>query len=187
MIYLYAPIGGPTVQRCRSSSRVSLPRDNQYGITQIDALHQSANGRMTLVIADDTEAIPVLWTELDLSSLKKARYALAEREGISSTYVDRSVGVWSPSVSSDRRETATIGEWAASRGVSCVVWTALRPNSMGGPGRPSCDQVVRYLAGLEGESSRLAEEYIRRAPRQIRTPYRPIIERDLGWTPAIST
>ena len=153
----------------------------------VEFARQSANGRMTLVIAEDTDAIPVLWTELNLSSLKKARDALAEREGISSTYVDRFVGVWSPSFSSDRRETATIGEWAVSRGVSSVVWTALRPKFPGGPGKPSCDQVVRYLAGLAGESSRLAEEYIRRAPRQIRTPYRPFIERELGWTPAAST
>jgi hypothetical protein len=64
--------------------------------------------------------------------------------------------------------------------VTGAVWTALKPSFAGRPVKPSCDQVIRYLADLEAEPKRLAEEYVRRAPAQIRTSYREGIEGELG-------
>ena len=42
--------------------------------------------------------------------------------------------------------------------------------------------VLGHLRGLDGGERDRAERYIRRAPEQIRTPYRDAIQRELGWT-----
>ena len=64
-----------------------------------------------------------------------------------------------------------------------VVWTALGARFPGVAGEPSSEQVVAYLKGLASPEKELAEEYIRKAPRQIRTAYRERIEAALGWMP----
>lgn len=148
----------------------------------VEFARQSANGRITLVIAEDSEPIPVLWNVLDVDSLEQARQSLARREGITSCYADCAVGAWSSRFSSGHGEDRNIAAWAAALGVSAVVWTALSPRFAGRPIKPSCDQVLTYLANLEGETRRLAEEYVRNAPAQIRTAYRQRIERELDWT-----
>jgi hypothetical protein len=147
----------------------------------VEFARQSANGRITLVIAEDTVAIPVLWAALDVGSLDEARRALARREGISVANVESSIGAWSISFSSRHREVQSIAEWANAAGVNGVVWTALRPKFAGKSIKPSSDQVIKYLANLEGAARGMAEEYIRRAPVQIRTSYRQRIEHELGW------
>ena len=49
--------------------------------------------------------------------------------------------------------------------------------------RPSQSQAIDYLKALTGETRRDAEEYVRKAPAQIATPYRTAFEKTLGWTP----
>jgi hypothetical protein len=137
---------------------------------------------MTLVIAEDAESVAVLWAALDVRSLEGARQALGRREEINPTNMESFVGVWSSATSSDHGADRSIAEWAGATGVTGVVWTALPPKFAGKPFKPSSDQVVSYLSNLEGETRRLAEEYVRRAPVQIRTSYRRRIEHELGWT-----
>ena len=77
-----------------------------------------------------------------------------------------------------------IEAWATGRGLDAVIWTALKPRFMGESGRiPDIGQVIDSLDGLEGETRAIAERYVRRAPVQITTPYRAVIEERLGWTP----
>ena len=64
-----------------------------------------------------------------------------------------------------------------------MIWTKLRPRWNGQEGCPSSETVVEYLADLRGPTRDCAEEYIRRAPRQIDTEYRRSIEAVLGWAP----
>jgi len=42
--------------------------------------------------------------------------------------------------------------------------------------------VLQYLRGLDRNKQELAEEYIRKTPKQIDTDYRRAIESELGWT-----
>ncbi len=64
------------------------------------------------------------------------------------------------------------------------MWTNLGSSFGGTNGRtPTEREVVGYLRALEGEARAAAEEYVRRAPRQINTAYRRAIEKVLGWTP----
>lgn len=150
----------------------------------LEFARQSANGRITLVIVPGAAPISALWCALDVDTLDEARQVLAKREGIKPAYVERSVGVWGKGVCSRHRETEAIGKWAEAANLSGVVWTALQPRFEGKSTTPSIDQVLEHLANLDAEAKRLAEEYVRRAPPQIRTAYRERIECDLGWVAA---
>lgn len=147
---------------------------------------QSRDGHITLVIEDGLPVSRVLWAKLDVADLDAAREALRRRERTS----HQNVAHWSRNNGTSRRtEAAVIEIWAARKPeIEAVVWTALPPkfNAIDGY-MPSGSDVVEYLSGLTGEQHRLAEEYVRKAPLQIRTPYRAAIERALGWTPLPAT
>ena len=135
-----------------------------------------------LVIAEDTESIPTLWTELGVHSVVDARHALARRESIQPAYVGVSVGYWHVDSPSSHDHATSIGIWAERVGARAVVWTALKPRFRGKPVKPSCNEVLAYLTSLKGKTRDLAEQYIRCSPQQIRTHYRSMIELKLGWT-----
>ncbi|WP_301233864.1 hypothetical protein [Pandoraea cepalis] len=73
-------------------------------------------------------------------------------------------------------------DWTNLKDVDGVVWTALPPKFDSEERKPTMDEVVNYLSGLSGEERDRAEEYVRKAPRQVGTPYRQRIEAALGWT-----
>ncbi len=145
----------------------------------------SSGGRLTLVITEGAPAITVFWSRLSVTSVDDAIQALAAREGIPEQNMHRSIGVWSAERSSGHAQAATVGTWATESELSAVVWTALKPGFPGRRGEPlTCQEALAHLHTLEGEKRADAEEYIRRTPVQVRTPYRIAIEHKLGWTPA---
>lgn len=148
----------------------------------IEFARESRDGRITLVVAEESPPLPVLWSVLNVSSLIDARQALAAREKIQEKNFERSIGAWSRELSTNHAEVASVKAWAETMDVSGVVWTALKPRFSHQLRMPSCEEIVEYLSGLEGDTRRFAEEYVRRAPPEIETPYRVEIERQLGWT-----
>jgi hypothetical protein len=79
---------------------------------------------------------------------------------------------------------AEIAEWLATKPLDAVVWTALparRPD--GRLERPGGPELVEHLARLEGPARERAEQYIRLAPEQLRTPNRLRFEAFFGWSP----
>lgn len=149
----------------------------------VEFARQSNNGRITLVTCAGAPPVPVLWAEMDAANKTAAIDALAAREGIPAKNIERHVGVWRPDEKPLGPIADTVGEWAAPLGLAAVVWTALPPKFGGVERKPSVQEVVDYLSGLTGERRILAEEYIRRTPRQVRTRYRTAIEHSLGWQP----
>jgi hypothetical protein len=145
----------------------------------VEFARESSCNRLTLVLLPEGKRVATLWAEMLDGGLKDARSNLAHREKANVVRI----GVWP----SDRRylHKATIGSWANERGFDAVVWTALAPKFDNENGTiPSVSQVITYLWGLVyRERSARAQEYIRKAPAQIATPYRAIIEAELGWTP----
>lgn len=116
--------------------------------------------------------------------MKAADLAVARRDLMAREGTEKAVHVagWS---AGDPAPAAIPGllTWAEARGISGVVWTALPSRFDKRTVVPSIGQVLDYLRGLEGEKRMAAEEYIRRAPHQVDTPYRRAIEAALGWTP----
>jgi hypothetical protein len=96
---------------------------------------------------------------LKSASLAEADEALAQREGL-------------PRLASIGRSGAhypfaeRIAEWASARGLSGVVWTALKPGVVGRRGAaPNLDDLKAYLASLPPDRCLRAAEYIAKAPK----------------------
>ena len=146
-------------------------------LIRVEFARKSIDGRITLVLDSSTPAVQSLWSVMDVPDLIAVQEALRVREQIPQK--TNRIGVWSVG-RSFRAEISDLDQWAKARGVRDVVWTDLPPNL------PENDRelhVVDYLRKLVGTERELAEKYIRRAPRQIDTPYRRRIEVELGWSP----
>lgn len=139
---------------------------------------QSSRNRVTLVLVEGLPSVDVLWNVMLVSNLGEAAEALREREGT----VPKNIGTWFRGSAS--RENA-IGEWAKERNLTGVVWTALEPRFSKQDRMPALNEVIEHLQNLKASGlSANAEEYVRKAPLQIRAPYRHEIERQLGWFPS---
>ncbi|MET4218898.1 hypothetical protein ABIB00_004119 [Bradyrhizobium sp. LB14.3] len=147
----------------------------------VEFTRQSKDGRMTLVITDGAKPVTVFWSELEATSPDEARKMLGAREGVPNANIPSSIGLWQSGASTADAVASVIADWAVAAKLEGVVWTALPPKFGVKTITPSADQVIAYLAALQGEPRRRAEEYIRRAPLQIATAYRQRIERTLGW------
>ncbi|MYN47639.1 hypothetical protein GTP23_21590 [Pseudoduganella sp. FT93W] len=147
----------------------------------VEFARKSENGRLTLVLAGDAQPSTGFWALCPQDAMAQAIEALALREGIPPSARARRIGQWRPG-QEDPPHMSDLSPWAARHGITGAVWTDLRPNFDDGQ-TPGIDRVLHYLRGLTGEKRALAEEYIRKAPRQVRTRYRPDIEAEFGWTP----
>lgn len=150
----------------------------------VEFARQSSDGRITLVIVQGFASPPTLWSVFNTRDLVEARESLRVREDVPRCRAALSIADWCRSENPVSEPDATISVWASGKGLEAAVWTSLPPKFGGIDGRvPSENEVVAYLRRLEGEARAAAEEYVRRAPRQIATAYRQAIERALGWTP----
>lgn len=140
---------------------------------------QSGGDRITLVIVPGQPCVPVLWNTLSVNTLEEAVELLRQREG---KIKREHIGCWQPGALS---ATQSITNWSKGRDFAGVIWTALPPKIAGDERFPDVAEVIEYLRQLirEGRSAQ-AKEYVRRAPKQIRTAYRKEIERQLGWDPS---
>lgn len=144
----------------------------------VEFVRHSDGNRLTLVLDNQAPLQPVLWAPLAASNLGTAVEQLRVREKCKT---DKPIGRWP--TEGIRPHAERIGEWAAARGIKGVVWTALGPkfgNRFGH--RPTIDEAVAFLGAREDAERQDAEEYVRKAPPQIMTPYRRAFEEQLGWT-----
>jgi hypothetical protein len=147
-------------------------------VLPVEFARKSQKSRLvTLVLMDEGPAVPLFWAEMTSTDVDEARSDLAQREG---TSVSR-IGFY-PSAEYFPY-TEAISLWAREKGIGGVVWTALPPRLHDDGEVPTAEDVVAYLRSLDGETKTRAEEYVRKTPLQIKTPYRSTIERELGWTP----
>ncbi len=153
-------------------------------VLPIEFARQSKDGRLTLVLVPAyNTTVRSLWAPFSVQSIAEAREALRKREGVDEEDREKHIAVWP---GDDARDPilSEIGNWARSRNLSAVVWTALPPRFQGTNDRcPTANESVEYLRRLSHEARRYAEQYIRMAPRQIDTPYRRRFEAEFGWTP----
>ena len=148
----------------------------------LEFARQSMDDRITLVIVPDARPVRALWTLMDSDSFEDAKEQLQEREG---TEDSEYIGVWSRGGPSPE-EIPKLRKWAFARNIDSVVWTKLPPKFKGDDTwQPGVEDVLRYLQALTGTARDNAEEYVRRAPRQIDTDYRRRIEAELHWLPRV--
>lgn len=144
----------------------------------LEFARQSKNKRVTLVICSEGTLCRTLWAPLRVGSVSEAVEELRVREGT----VGKHIGFWSPTEASDHPCRDVVAAWAEANDLSGVVWTALPPKFDDRDVAPSEAELLSYLKCLDAESRERAEEYVRRAPQQIQTAYRLVMERELAWT-----
>lgn len=143
----------------------------------LEFARESTDGRITLVIVEQVPPVQTLWAELDVPEIAQAVQALYDREGVE--WIG-SIGRW-PLDRRPHRFAAEIGYWAERMGLAAVVWTDLKAGMRSDrKSVPTLNQVTWHLTALSGEAREKAAEYIRKAPAQIATPYRPALETLLG-------
>jgi hypothetical protein len=155
----------------------------------IELARVSDDGRLTLVLREGVADVQTLWAVLSDRELEATRQQLAQRERTVPALIgslDRSGGGCLDSIpGADPSVLARLASWLSDRQLDALIWTGLPSNFEERTGRPlSVDAAVRYLEQLPDDVRRVAEQYVRRAPRQVRTHIRQGLERDLGWTAA---
>lgn len=166
------------IRDCWHSDGPSLPVE--FARVSISRL-----GSLTLVLLPRHRKVRVLWSEMDFTSLDEAIKNLGDVEGTTREnigWVDLH-NASNKNCHAMRTALVVIKRWARRKHVDSVVWTDLPTNFLAKTGKKfNSDNVVNYLISLHDGSRREAEKYVRRAPRQIRTKTRKIIEDRFGWT-----
>jgi len=145
----------------------------------------SKDGRLTLVITSDGKEVQTLYTLSTITSLDEAILDLAVREGSGR----KSIGYYNKQRDKISPENFNYLEnlkaWLAiNPKIEAVIWTNLGANWKETDRIKSKKQDrIEHLKALNGPSKVIAEEYIRKAPRQINTIYRQEIEKELNWFP----
>lgn len=142
----------------------------------IEFVRQSSRNRLTLVISEGAPPTTALWANLRTTSLPEAMDMLRTREGFPT---NRWIGRW-PSAEV-RQVSSTIEQWANEKNLQGVVWTAAPPKWNGINGAaPTLEEAIGWLRSL-GDDAKDAREYVVRAPKTVRTPFRATFEKELGW------
>lgn len=149
----------------------------------IEFARKSKDGRLTLVITENAKPVRTLWALMATDDLDKAKNSLLTREGIPESKLDTLIA----SVTSQEQATDSIKliiqSWAQSLKLDAVIWTNLPPKYNDTDGQvPTIDEAVSYLHNIDINTRTAAEEYIRKAPKQIDTDYRRRFETEFGWT-----
>ncbi|MGB3589191.1 MAG: hypothetical protein WBA23_21775 [Tunicatimonas sp.] len=149
----------------------------------VEFTRQSMDGRLTLVITQNVNPVRTLWALMSTTEIEQAKRSLLNREGIPEKRLNNFIG----SVSSNE-ETADpikieVKNWLNHLDLDAAIWTNLPPKFEGINYRiPTLQEAITYLKSLDVNTRNVAEEYIRKAPKQIDTEYRRGFEKELGWT-----
>lgn len=146
---------------------------------KVEFLRQSKSNNITLVLHESARPHPSCWATMETTNIDEARESLRLRERTPNI---NNIGVWKIGENSPALIT-NLETWAGLHQIEAVIWTALPPKYMNKSHIvPTIEQIIDHFRTLKDEELKKAEEYVRKAPRQIATAYRERIEMDLGWT-----
>lgn len=150
----------------------------------IEFTRQSNDGRLTLVITKDAKPLVTLWALMTSTDLEDAKQSLATRENIGENNINRDIGSIQKDEITEVEIEIIIQKWLKDLNLDAAIWTNLNPKFNRKDISPTLDTAVKYLKDLKNaEIMRRAEEYIRKAPRQIDTEFRRKFEAEFGWNP----
>ena len=150
---------------------------------EFSRISNSRNGALTLVI-DDVNGTPtnVAWCLSKRDRLEDAISDLQSREGTTAA------NIASVSVADKPADPASLQNeiilWATKKKFDAVIWTALKSNFEGEAGKPfSVEEALAHLKGLDDIGKARAAEYVRNAPRFVKTKLRSALASDPNFTP----
>lgn len=147
------------------------------------ARNSDDSDELALVLCEGATPVPTYIAEMATSDIGEAKAQLQAREKVSP---DCPEWIASMRAGDDARNgvSATVAQWLTRHAFDAAIWTAIPPKFRGQNGRvPSEDEALEHLAALTGKAQTNAEDYIRRIPAEIMTPYRARFGQHLGWTP----
>jgi len=144
----------------------------------------SSRGRLTLVIHEQAEPVQALWARSAYNELDHAIENLRRREGT----CEKHIGNYN--FQNDEHDTKfpfileSIKCWGSKQDVDAAIWTDLPSNFTEETDFDGLteENVIDFLMNSSHVNQENAEEYIRKAPEQVRTTFRPEIENELGWS-----
>ncbi len=149
----------------------------------VEYVRKSNNGRLTLVITETAEPVQTLWALMTTVDLEAAKTSLLIREEIPEKKKSTSIGSLIVEEETTDSIKLIIKKWAIDLKLDAVIWTNLPPKFYDIPGQIlTLDKAVEYLRLLDVDKKGLAEEYIRKTPKQINTEFRRRFEAEFGWT-----
>jgi hypothetical protein len=146
-------------------------------LIKVEFMRKSMDNRVTLVLDESAETVRSLWATMTVTKLEAAKKALKDRENCPSNYI----ASWSKGDQANHPCILDLDEWAEQRSITHVIWTNLPCKIKENYDNPTLEQIIEHLSGLRGPERDNAENYVRRTPAQIDTPYRRHIEASLGW------
>ncbi len=156
---------------------------NDGPLLPIEFVRQSENGRLTLVISENAKPVRTLWALMATEDLTEAKNSLGVREGIPKS----KFASWIASIEKTEKAPGEIQKiiqsWAESLDLDDVIWTNI-PAKFNGIDNtePTPEEAIQYINSLDINRQALAEEYVRKAPKQIDTQFRRKFESEFGWT-----
>lgn len=149
-------------------------------ILPIEFTRISRDNRVTLIIDKEAKPIRTLWALMNCTDIDEAKKSLIEREGVKK---DSLIHCVNQTDSATDEIQVEIQNWLKEKSIDSAIWTGLSFSTKTESKRPSIDKIIAHLNEIEYNERQLAEEYIRKAPRQIYTKYRRQIEKEFGWKP----
>ena len=138
---------------------------------------------MTLVISETAKPIRTLWALMATEDLEIAKDSLRIREGISRNNFETFIASVTVTENTTEERKLTIQNWAKFLNLDAVIWTNLPAKFREADKRePTLNEAIEYINSLDVNTRKTAEEYIRRAPKQIDTKFRREFENRFGWT-----
>lgn len=149
----------------------------------IEFVRQSNDGRLTLVITNTAKPIRTLWALMATDDLNTAKQSLKIREGVPNSKFETSISSITAAEEIEDEIKLCIQNWAKGLHLDAVIWTSL-PSKFRDTDEiePTLAEAIEYLNLLDINKRTTAEEYIRRAPKQIDTEFRRNFENIFGWT-----
>lgn len=149
----------------------------------IEFARVSEDKRVTLVLYPKATKVRTLWARAAKEDLEESICDLAKRERTKT----KNIGFVSIPDNKKRCNTAasilpTIKSWAKQKQIDAVVWTDLSSNFKKRFHKDlTPDNMIQYLKRLNASALCDAEIYVRKAPKQINTKIRAVLEKELGW------
>ncbi|MEM2839510.1 MAG: hypothetical protein QXE18_05420 [Thermoplasmata archaeon] len=141
---------------------------------------QSNSERLTLVIHEGGRPVPALWAMLENETLRSAILDLASREGCKPEFIGY---VICDSKQCNCRVIPRLSDsilaWAVSKKLDAAIWTDLPSNFYEKTGTLLTEyNLLKYLRKLRASGNTEAIEYVKKAPAQIKTGFREVIEKE---------
>lgn len=111
-----------------------------------------------------------------------AKESLRIRENIPQSKLNTSISSITTTEETNDLIKISIQEWAKILKLDAVIWTSL-PSKFRETDNtePTLEEAITYLSELDVNKQAIAEEYIRRTPKQIDTKFRRKFESTFGW------